>query len=109
MFLLSIDLPTSRMYFSERLVYHYFKGRVGQLTSNPTAIKDLRQTIGDLRKFHVQKPSQFLNILLLRQLMTVVRRGDLASKLLGVNTFFWLVHHYSQITFRSLAIIKDEK
>ena len=106
MFLTLLDLPNLRTYFSQRIVYHYYTGRIGQLTSNPDAIDDLFTTIKQLRSCILLNPDNFLVILLLRQSITALKRGRWGLKATGARSIFWLCCRYPKVTYQGLTDIR---
>ena len=109
MFLVSIDFSNLRIYYSKRLAYHYYRGRSGQLTRNPKAIKDLAVTIQELKSQMSFKPSYFIAILLIRQSITAIKRGRNQLKFAGLVSIFWLIFSNPRISIYSAYQIKVYK
>ena len=106
MFLVEISLPKLRIFFSSEVSYHYYIGRLGQLTSNSQAIKDLNLTIRDLRTRLSQEVDEFKVILLLRQSITAIKRGQIKLKSLGAISLFIFLLTQPRHSYQGLKQIK---
>lgn len=109
MFLTAINFYDLRILYSNRLAYHYYRGRSGQLTQNPNAIKDLVLTISELKTQMLLEANFFLAILLFRQSLTAMKRGKSKTKLVGLRSMFWIFLRYPKMAIYSAYQVKVRK
>ena len=90
----------------------YYLNRDGQLTGNRFAVNEISRSIRFLKKhFHSRKerPSYFDLVILLRQSLTAIKKGNLRIKILGFQTlvslFFSSLFLDSRSTFVALKCI----
>jgi len=75
-YLLGLDVFSKDLYFSQNVIYTYFKNNPGQLTSNQKAITDLSKIIPKTISYvRTSKPRVgiFISIILVRQLATELK------------------------------------
>lgn len=108
-FLAEINFAKLKIFFSEKIAYHYYVGRLGQLTKNPVAINDLRETIIFLKSKITQAEDLFLVILVLRQSVTAIRRGRLKLKIFAAFEMINVLIDHPCISLKALRVIKARK
>ena len=98
-----LNIEARKLCHVNEIGYTYMIGRVGQLTKNSQAIQDLRISIHELQS-RLSLNSEFNVILLLRQLLTLVKRGTVRNKIYAFkilsSSFI-----FSGLTVKKLMII----
>ena len=89
-FLSRLEIEKSNICHIPKVEYTYVVSRDGQLTSNNSAVQDLKYSISELAdedklKFELNK------IILIRQVMTLAKRGTLRSRVYLVKIFLKLI------------------
>ena len=100
-FLSKILISNKQIGFHNEIVYNYVKGGINQLTKNPAALKDLRNSLNlILDMFTAAKPSDkaFLKIFISKQFITLIKLGNL-------NLKFQAIHSIGRLPINSITSI----
>ena len=109
-FLVSVEPLSKELYVHEKSVYSYYLNRPGQLTGNSLAINEITKSIRFLKKlFRSRKarPNYFELIILLRQSLTAIKKGNLQTKIYGARSLAALLT--SSIFLNIQALIESIK
>jgi hypothetical protein len=93
-FLISVNPLSKELYIHEKSVYSYCLNRPGQLTGNSLAVNEITKSIRFLQRLFKSRkvrPNYFELVVLLRQLLTAIKKGDLKTKIYAAWTLVALM------------------
>ena len=106
LFLAELDLRVDAIYFSENIVYKYFSGIAGSLTSSNVAYEDLLQILAALFELHEKQKLRRYGILMCGKiLLTIVKAGFKNRSFLSLKLNGSLNVKAVCFYFRSLSIL----
>jgi len=109
-FLVLIEPLSKKLYIHEKSVYSYHLNRPGQLTGNRMAINEILKSIRYLQalfRSRRERPNYFELVILLRQSLTAIKKGNLRTKGYGLRALATLL--FSSIFLNINAFMKSIK
>jgi len=105
-----VEPLSKKLYIHERSIYSYYLNRPGQLTGNSLAINEITKSIRFLQKLFRSRrlrPNYFELIILLRQSLTAIKKGNVSTKAYGIRALATLF--ISSIFLNTQALTKSIK